>query len=400
MQHYLLLPAVALSCFVAAPLCAADAPASTNGLAPAQTIASKDLPEPEPGKPAWASGNQWSYAAVFYDKWVYAASTAEYVLQFERNPATAELKYLAAFPFNHHDPEKGVGVNLSIRKLADGSALLYLGFGSHGPPLLAWYAIDPKTGALTQKGKISPAKLGLGALTPDHKRHYLMTSDTTLVWAGFGEDGAPVEEGRIETHASNHHGPLVLSPDARHLYMINSATVCVDTYACDPKTGKPEYLSTLDLKPTLKMASGLLPFSPDGKRLCVFNNNVGDSKSTNDQYCVLSRDVDKGTLSILSSGTVEPELAGLGGPTWSRGNRFAFNADGQGGYFLSIYSFYNRPLWFGSFTCDPKTGALHVTERFWARGNFLSRFALDPVAGNLVAVGPDFISAYKTPAAK
>lgn len=372
--------------------------ASTNGLAPVWAITGKDLPEPEPGKPAWAEGNQWSYAAVFFDKWVYTASTAEYVLQFERNPVTAEIKYVAAFPFNHHDPERGVGVNLTVRRLEDGQALLYLGYGSHGPPLLAWYAIDPRSGALTQKGKVCPAKIGLGALTPDHKRHYLMTGLTTLVWAGFGEDGAPVEEGRIDTRASNHHGPLVLSPDGRHVYMINEDTVQVDAYACDAASGKASYVATLDLKPQLKMASGLLPFSPDGRRLYVFNKNATDKTSTNDQYCVLSRDSDTGALAILSNGTVEPELAGLGGPAWSRGSRFAFNADGQSGYFLSIYSYYNRPFWFGRFECDPKTGALHVTEKFWARGNFLSRFALDPVAGNLVAVGPGIWS-YKTPAA-
>ena len=65
-------------------------PTTVPALVPVTTFTSKDLPEPDPGKPAWAQGNQWSYGVAVYEKWVYAASTAEYVLQFEPDHGAAD----------------------------------------------------------------------------------------------------------------------------------------------------------------------------------------------------------------------------------------------------------------------------------------------------------------------
>ena len=368
-------------------------PTTVPALVPVTTFTSKDLPEPDPGKPAWAQGNQWSYGVAVYEKWVYAASTAEYVLQFERDPMTAGLKYLGAVSFNHHDPEKGVGVTLSIRRPADGSAMLYLRAGSHGPPLFQWYAIDKQTGKLTLKGKQLPVKLGLGALTPDQNRSYQMAGDATLVWCRFDEDGTPVEEGRTATHAKNRYGPMVLSPDGRNLYMMDG-TGRVDAYACDPKTGKPTYISTLDLQPTLQMASGLLPFSPDGRHLYIFNGGWAD-KVTPDKFCVLRRDADKGTLTMLAGGKAAPAFSGLGGPPWSRGDRFAFAANGKSGCFLTLQGYYHRPAALGTFTRDSASGALTITAHVSARALGAARFAFDPDSGNLFTVGPT-ISSFKT----
>jgi hypothetical protein len=53
-------------------------------------------------------------------------------------------------------------------------------------------------------------------------------------------------------------------------------------------------------------------------------------------YYALKRDVDKGTLSILTSGKPDPSMAGAGGPPWTRNGKFAFGADGKTGYYLGI----------------------------------------------------------------
>jgi len=360
----------------------------TAELAAVTAFTAKDFPDPEDGKVAWMTGNQWSYGIVVHDKWVYAASVAEHILQFEREAKTGGLSFVAAFPLGHHDDEKGVGVNhLSIRRLADGSALLYLSFGSHHPHALLWYAIDARTGKLTAKGKQHPLKLDVGAITPDHKRYYGVLNDKTLVWCGFDKDGAPVEEGRMPSNEANHHGPMIVSPDGRHLYMLNSATQHLDAYGCDGKTGKCTFIATLDLQPVVK-SGGLMPFSPDGRHLYVFSGNGGDP------YCILERDKDKGTLRIASSGKGDPRFNGLGGPTWSRQDRFTFNAGGTGGAFLAIDGGHN-PTFLGTFARDPATGALTVISSTNARKAGACRLALDPVSGDLFGVGPT-ISSYRT----
>jgi len=371
---------------------AASEPAAASALVPVKAFTDKDLPEPEPGKPAWAAGNQWSYGVAIYDKWVYAASNAEYLLQFKTDPATAGLTYQGATSFHHHDPEKGVGVTLSIRRPADGSAMLYLRAGSHGPPLFQWYAIDKQTGKLTLKGKQLPVKLGLGVLTPDQSRCYQMAGDATLVWCRFEEDGTPVEEGRTAAHARNRYGPMVLSPDGRNLYMMDGAGR-VDAYACDPRSGKPTYISTLDLQPTLQMDSGLLPLSPDGRHLYVFNGGWAE-KQTPDRFCVLGRDPEEGALTMLAGGKAAAAFTGLGGPPWSRGGRFAFAADGKSGCFLTLQGYYHRPAVLGTFRRSPASGALTITAHVSARALGAACFAFDGDNGNLFTVGPR-ISSFK-----
>jgi hypothetical protein len=331
---------------------------------------------------------------------VYAASTAEYVLQFERDPVTGGLEYKGAVPFQHHDPEGGVGVNrFFIRRSAGDDAMLYLDYGSHGPHLFTWFAVDGKTGELSQKGKQVPPKVGVGLLTSDQKRMYSVTG-TKVTWCLFEEDGTPVEEGSAECRDIKHYGQFLLSPDGRHLYTLPDPGVSVDAYACDEKTGTPTYVASIDLKEAVLRSSGLMPFSPDGRHLYVFNGGFFDDKNPGDTSCILERDLEKGTLRLLSSGKSDPNFNGLGGPGWSRQSRFAFTADGKRGCFISLGGYYHRPTVVGTFTRDPATGALKVVTSVSARGEAGAmnscRFAFDPVNGNLYTCG-ERISSFKTP---
>ena len=250
-----------------------------------------------------------------------------------------------------------------------------------------WYAIDAKTGKLTAKGKQHPLKLDIGAITPDHKRYYGVLNDKTLVWCGFDKTGAPVEEGRMPSHEANHHGPMILAPDGRHLYMLNSVTHHLDAYGCDNQTGKCTFIAALDLQPIVK-SGGLMPFSPDGRHSYVFSGNGGD------QFCILERNKDKGTLKVASNGKGAPQFHGLGGPTWSRQGRFAFNANGKGGAFLSLDGGHH-PTFLGTFARDPATGALTIISSINARQAGAFRLALDSVSGDVFGVGPT-ISSFRT----
>ncbi len=61
-------------------------------------------------------------------------------------------------------------------------------------------------------------------------------------------------------------------------------------------------------------------------------------------------------------------LNGQGGPTWSRGDRFGFTADGKDGCFLTLQGYCHRPDVLGTFTRDPATGALTVVSSVAAKG--------------------------------
>jgi hypothetical protein len=124
-------------------------------------------------------------------------------------------------------------------------------------------------------------------MTPDGKRYYGIIRDKTLAWCGFDKEGAPVDEGQMPTNEANHHGPMVLSPDGRHLYITNSLTQHLDACRCDDKTGRPQVQwsrrrdrlrqrwppSRNPFLPGMKSAVGWVPFSRKNWRpVCMTDN--------------------------------------------------------------------------------------------------------------------------------
>jgi len=372
-----------------------------------KAFTSKDFPAPEPGKDVWAPANadKWAYDIVVEGKWVYAVSApARNVVRFERDPSTASLEFKEAIPIESKDKESG-GATLHVRHAPGGGALLYVFFSTHHETSLLCYALDDKTGTLTLKGKgdlsIFPnADVGAGygypvsVWSPDQNRLYYV-GVKKAVWYTFKEDGVPVMEGKgiVCTNPGKEgrgRGHAVLSLDGRRLYILTEKMVPagttfwqVDTYDCDSRTGDLTYSSALDLPNLPRECAELLGFTPDGKLLYVIDERAVC-------YCALGCDVEKGTLSVLSSGKPDPSMNGTGGPPWARGGKFAFNADGKSGYYLGSRAF-------GSFINDPASGALSGLTSI---GGMWAKLALDPLNGNLFLVGGQSISAFKTPAGR
>ncbi|MCY3022780.1 MAG: hypothetical protein NTW87_27695 [Planctomycetota bacterium] len=370
-----------------------------------KAFAGKDLPAGEAGKSAWEPANtdKWAYDIAVEGKWVYAVSApARRLVRFERDPATGSMEYKEAIPFEAKDKESG-GASLHVRRLPDGTALLYVFFSTHHESSLLCYAVDGKTGALAVKGKgdlsIFPNNdVGDGygypafVWSPDQNRLYYV-GVKKIVWYTFKEDGIPLMEGKgiactNPGKSGRGRGHALLSPDGKYLYamiekMVPAGTVFwqADTYNCDPKTGGLTFNSTLDLPNLPQECTEFMGFSPGAKLLCVIDERAAC-------YYALARDGEKGTLSILTSGKPDPSMNGTGGPPWARGGKWAFSGDGKTGYYLG-----NRA--FGSFGADPATGAL---SGFSSIGGMWAKLAFDPASGNLFLVGGAGISAFKTPA--
>jgi len=395
------------------------ATAAANGLVPVKTFRHDDLKDPKTGQNAWVNQSPGSSAVVIHDKWVYAASTGEYVLQFERDPNTGGLEFRDAVSFEHHDPEDWAFVNfLFIARSASGKAFLYLQRGSHNPPLNAVYAIDPTTGKLMLAHKmIDKARPNpfWGVITPDQKRIYSV-SGKTIAWYKIEEDGSPSEEGKVETKVDS--SVFLLSPDGRHLYtdrsyMGNKGVVSVNAYALDEMTGKPTFVDTYAVD--LSRGSSMTGFSPDGKHLYVFNAHMGYHKNwpKGDLGAILERDPGTGALKVVWSGTTEPALHGIGGQAGFGGELtglLKFTADGTRGVAIGLRAdgLNTYPSFLSVFTRDPKTGKLTVEASVpaydearngrWTANFVACKLAMDPKACVFYTVGWD-ISSYKLPAA-
>jgi len=390
---------------------AADYP-TTHALAPISVFTAKDIPEAEPGKPAWPTGDKTTnYSIVYYDKWVYVASRAEYILQFQRDPATATLAYQATTPFlGYHSDENGGGdPRCAIRRLNDGNAMLTIHHGNHKTGFM-WYAIDQRTGKLTAAGKHVPAKFDHHNAPmlwmPDQQRFciggYFWTQ---IYWYRFGDDGVPVADGGFALKnwpIANYSGSVRFSPDWRHMYYLlfqqSEDPICdrppqIDTYEIDPKTHAGTCVSSVELpcegKMNFHVGGAIQPLSPDGKHLYAFF--TGGPSYSNSYYYVLARDATSGKLSIVHQKN-EPTLSGMNASPYDRLDRFAFAGDGKSGYCIPDYT--GGQL--GHFARDPDTGALTFLPPVADMG--ADKLVVDPVNGNLFTVGEKIVS-FKIPAA-
>lgn len=378
--------------------------ATSNALVPVSVFTAKDIPEIEPGKPAWVTGATWSYGVAYYDKWLYAASQSDYILQFQRDPATAKLTYLGMSPVvGHHDTEKDSGYALRVRQLNDGSAMLTIGSGHHHHGF-TWYAIDKNTGKLTPAGKQVPARYGHGhgvVLFLSDMQHICTDAHEKVDWLRYDEKGAPLYDGFTalkNQSADKTAGIVTFSPDGRYMYYLlfqdpktdskNGKSAQIDTYELDPKTHYGTYLSSVELPtPQFRAINGVLA-GLDGNHLYAFVSDgvYGCNKSC---YFELVRDLRSGAWTVAYQ-KAEPGLRNLDSPEFARVERFAFAGDGRRGYFLLE----QRDGALGSFTRDPASGALTVLPPVADMG--ARKLVVDPVNGNLFTVG-EKIASFKIP---
>ena len=382
---------------------AADTP-SANAPAPVSLFTAKDLPEIEPGKPLWDGTRGCGVA--FYEKWVYAVSHTENILQFECNPATAMLTYKAVTPLGYdykNNETKAVQIFAWIIRTENNLARLVVFYGDHDKGC-SWYGIDKTTGKLTPEGKQVPAPCdhhnATQLMAPDHQHFFYGGRLLDKVdWYRFGPDGAPVPDGSFAVkNASTGNGGMssgcaMTSPGWNHLYYMifqcpdndpkNDKTPFIDTYAMDLKTRAGTYVSSLELPvpDTVKgrISGTLTPFSPDGKfTYAIFA--TGES-----YYCyTLARDPAGGALKIASqSPVIKDRMRTLTGAPWGRQDRFVYTADGKSGYYAM-----SGPL--GHFSRNTATGELTILPPNPDAG--VVKLALDPVNGILFTVGEKIAS--------
>ena len=383
---------------------AGDAPAPYV-LAPASIFTAKDLPEVDPGKPIWDSTRGWGI--TYYRNWVYAVSAAEYILQFECDPATAKLTYKGAIPLGYRNPDSGrfVSINTWIRRMGN-QAKLILFYGDHHKGL-TWYSIDKGSGVITLDGIQYPALCdhhNATQLVAPNSQHFCYGGRLLdkVDWYRLGDDGLPLADGSIAMkNASTGNGGMssgcvMTDPDWNHLYCMvfqcpdndpkNDKTPFIDTYDLDLKTYSGVYKSTLELPVPAtvqgRVSGTLEPFSPDGK----FTYAIFRAGNTS-YYYTLARDPQSGALSIAGQKptTDAGNLGLLTGAPWSRQGRFAYADDGLSGYFVN-----DGPL--ERFTRDLTTGALTLLPPLPEMG--AAKLALDP-ANSLLFTAGEKIASFK-----
>ena len=380
--------------------------ADANPPVPVSVFTARDLPEIEPGKPLWDGTRGCGVA--YYDKWVYAVTHTENILQFECDAATAKLTYKGAMPLGYeytNNATKGVQIFCWIRRTEDNLAKLVVFYGDHDKGC-SWYGIDKHSGKLTPEGKQVPAPCdhhnATQLMAPDQQHFFYGGRVLDKVdWYRFGPDGAPVPDGSFAMknfstgNVGMSSGCAMTSPDWKHMYYAvfqcvdkdpkSDKAPFIDAYALDPKTHAPTYVSSLEL-PVPETVQGrisgtLTPFSPDGKfTYAIFV--TGES-----YYCyTLSRDPTSGALKIASkTPVIKDRMRTLTGPPWGRQDRFVYTADGTNGYYAM-----SGPL--GHFSRNLATGELTILPPNPDAG--VIKLALDPVNGILFTVG-EKISSFK-----
>ena len=384
----------------------AEEPVAAAGLTPSTVFTEKDFPELEPGKPLW-DGTR-GFGVTYYDKWVYALSRAESILQFECDPLTGKLTYKGAIPLGYHSTEnekKVVQIYCWIRKGEDGRDRLVVFYGNDIKGV-SWYGINKSTGVLTPEGQEVPAKCdhhnSIQLMTPDQQHFCYGGRLLTKVFCyRFDQSGVPVPDWDFDLKTPSvgnmgmGAGCIMASPDWSQIYSLafqcpdkdpkNDKIPLLESYGIDLKSHVATYLSSLELPAPEsvkgRLTANFVPFSPDGKFTYVFFS-VGETY----YYYILARDTKSGALTVAGkSNPIQDHFRVITGPPWGRQNRCVYTADGR-----NIYCALAGSL--GHLSRDLTTGELKVLPMTPDAG--VVKLALDPVHGILFTVG-EKIGSYK-----
>src|ERR1700730_10073664 len=168
------------------------------------------------------------------------------------------------------------------------------------------YAIDPATGALTQKAS-APLPDSMPYVSTDHTGRYLFTASyggDKLAVSPIGENGL-VEAEAIQVIPTGRNAHSIL-PDRsnKFVYAATLGANQVLQFIFDSKTGKLTANEPAAISPEAGHGPRHMAFSPDNKNLYVLNELSGHVT----QYAI---DADKGTLTLVDSTSSVPAEAGL-----------------------------------------------------------------------------------------
>src|SRR5271166_1273437 len=174
------------------------------------------------------------------------------------------------------------------------------------PPRVLTYAIDPTTGALTQKAS-APLPDSMPYVSTDRTGRYLFTASyggDKLAVSPIGESGL-VEAEAIQVIPTGRNAHSIL-PDRsnRFVYAATLGANQVLQFTFDSKTGKLTPNDPAAVSPEPGHGPRHMVFSPDNKNLYVVNELSGHVT----QYAV---DSGKGTLTLVESTSSVPADAGL-----------------------------------------------------------------------------------------
>ena len=174
------------------------------------------------------------------------------------------------------------------------------------PTRVLTYAIDPATGALTQKAS-APLPDSMPYVSTDHTGRYLFTASyggDKLAVSPIGENGL-VEAEAIQVIATGRNAHAIL-PDRsnKFVYATTLGANQVLQFIFDSKTGKLTANEPAAVSPEAGHGPRHMAFSPDNRNLYVLNELSGHVT----QYAV---DAGKGTLTLVESISSVPAEAGL-----------------------------------------------------------------------------------------
>lgn len=276
------------------------------------------------------------------------------------------------------------------------------------PMRVLTYAIDGKTGALTQKAT-APLPDSMPYVSTDRSGRFLFTASyggDKVAVSPIGSDGLVTAEA-IQILPTGRNAHSILAERTNHfVYSANLGANHVLQFAFDPKSGKLTPLDPPAVKPEPGHGPRHLAFSHDNKFLYVLNELSGHVT----QYVI---DASKGTLTLIDSvPSVPPELGMKWGqpqapvgaapatpatapkpdekpPIWAADLRLTPN-----GKFL--YSTERNTDKIALFTVAPRTGKLTYVSNF-ATERQPRGINIDPGGHYLVASGEksDRLSVYR-----
>ena len=241
------------------------------------------------------------------------------------------------------------------------------------PMRVLTYAIDSKTGALTQKAT-APLPDSMPYVSTDRSGRFLLTASyggDKLAVSPIGADGLVTAEAiQVLPTGRNAHS-ILADRTNRFVYSANLGANQVLQFAFDAKTGKLTPLDPPAIKPEPGHGPRHLAFSRDNRFLYVLNELSGHVT----QYAV---DNHKGTLTLVDTvPSVPPEL----GMKWGQPQTPAGAAPAMP--VAAPKPDEKPPIWAADLRLTPNGKFLYTTER---NTNKIALFTVAPRIGKLTYV--------------
>jgi 6-phosphogluconolactonase len=240
------------------------------------------------------------------------------------------------------------------------------------PTRVLTYAVDPATGALTQKAS-APLPDSMPYVSTDHTGRFLFTASyggDKLAVSPIGENGL-VEAEAIQVIPTGRNAHSIM-PDRtnKFVYAATLGANQVLQFTFDSKTGKLTANEPPAVSPEAGHGPRHLAFSPDNKYLYVLNELSGHVT----QYAI---DPSKGTLTLVDSVSSVPAEAGL---AWGAAQAPVGSAPAPS----SVAAKDDKPkVWAADIQITPDGKFLYSTER---TTNKIALFTVAPGTGKLTYV--------------